>query len=82
MLGISGIVNGLVKGDKHEWRPLFLSGLALASIPLSLLLPGSFAALPATYSYTRAITGGLLVGLGAAMGNGCTSGHGQLCVNS
>jgi len=30
---------------------------------------------------TRAILGGLLVGVGAAAGNGCTSGHG-ICGNA
>jgi uncharacterized membrane protein YedE/YeeE len=43
-----------------------------------LLLP-----LPAArhWQVSRAALGGLLVGLGAALGNGCTSGHG-ICGNA
>jgi uncharacterized membrane protein YedE/YeeE len=45
---------------------------------LLLLLP-----LPAArhWQVSRAALGGLLVGLGAALGNGCTSGHG-ICGNA
>jgi hypothetical protein len=43
--------------------------------------PGAFDVLPATFSVARAAVGGLLVGLGASIGNGCTSGHG-ICGNA
>ena len=71
VLGISGIVGGVLKAEKPLWRYIFLGSLAAASIPAALLLPGSFSALPAAFSYGRAIGGGLLVGAGAKMGNGC-----------
>lgn len=74
--GISGIVNGAIKFTKEEnWRWLFIVGMLIGgliyeylaaseSTPLSSFAPGAM------------ILGGLLVGLGTRMGNGCTSGHG------
>jgi len=38
--------------------------------------PAAFDILPASYTWQRAALGGLLIGLGSALGNGCTSGHG------
>ena len=74
--GISGIINGALKFNKEEnWRWLFIAGMLAGgflyeylftseSTPLSSFTPGAM------------IIGGLLVGLGTRMGNGCTSGHG------
>ena len=74
--GISGIINGALKFTKEEnWRWLFIVGmlvggflyeyvLAFEPTPLSSFAPGAM------------IVGGLLVGFGTRMGNGCTSGHG------
>lgn len=53
----------------------------LAALPAAALLPGAFDTLPPAFSIARAALGGLLVGLGAALGNGCTSGHG-ICGNA
>ena len=74
--GISGIVNGAMKfTQKENWRWLFIVGMlaggffyeyvfASEPTPLSSFAPGAM------------IVGGLLVGFGTRMGNGCTSGHG------
>ena len=74
--GISGIVNGALKfTNKENWRWLFIMGMLGGGIlyeyvltfeptPLSSFTPGAM------------IVGGLLVGFGTRMGNGCTSGHG------
>ena len=74
--GISGIVNGAIRFTRGEsWRWLFLAGMlaggwlyeyvfASEPTPLSSFAPGAM------------IIGGLLVGFGTRMGNGCTSGHG------
>lgn len=75
VLGISGIVGRLVRG-KHEdiRRWTFLSGLLSGGMLLRLYLPSSYGTL--SISTTRAVTAGLLVGVGTVLGNGCTSGHG------
>ena len=74
--GISGIVNGALKFEPEEnWRWLFIVGMlsggflyeywwASEPTPLSDFAPVAM------------ILGGLLVGWGTRMGNGCTSGHG------
>ena len=78
--GISGMINGAVTFQRSErWRWWFLGGmllggvlyeyglvprLALEQTPIQDLAPVSM------------ILGGLLVGIGTRMGNGCTSGHG------
>jgi uncharacterized protein len=78
--GISGMINGAVTFQRSErWRWWFLGGmllggvlyeyglvprLALEQTPIRDLAPVSM------------ILGGLLVGIGTRMGNGCTSGHG------
>jgi uncharacterized membrane protein YedE/YeeE len=74
--GISGIVSGAIKFTPGEnWRWLYIAGMlaggflyeyvfASEPTPLSSFAPGAM------------IVGGILVGFGTGMGNGCTSGHG------
>lgn len=74
--GVSGILWGaLTEQATHLWRWLFLIGLiagaALAHQFLGLAIPS-----PQTLPTSWAVIGGLLVGLGTKLGNGCTSGHG------
>ncbi|KXZ46963.1 hypothetical protein GPECTOR_39g457 [Gonium pectorale] len=76
VLGISGAVKGLVAGDPAPWRVAFLLGLALGALGVGGLMPSAIEAIPATFPVWRAVLAGLLVGLGSALGNGCTSGHG------
>ncbi|GAX80738.1 hypothetical protein CEUSTIGMA_g8173.t1 [Chlamydomonas eustigma] len=78
VLGMSGVLKGLfVQKDPGSGRLALVAGLTAAAIPLSMLMPSAFTPLPdSTFSLTRAAVGGLLVGFGAALGNGCTSGHG------
>lgn len=49
-------------------------GLVAGGATLSLTYPQAFE--PASDALTRYGVAGFLVGLGARMGNGCTSGHG------
>lgn len=81
--GVSGIVAAaLTRTDDVEpanraqrwWRPAFLIGL-IAAAPLYALMGGNGDTGPLTGPATLGIAG-LLVGLGAAIGSGCTSGHG------
>jgi uncharacterized membrane protein YedE/YeeE len=80
ILGVSGAVRGLARGDWSGWRVAFVAGLALGGAVAAGVAPGSpaFSPPPPPESYTlaRAAAGGLLVGLGSALGSGCTSGHG------
>jgi uncharacterized membrane protein YedE/YeeE len=75
--GVSGMLGGclgLGTGDKG-WRIAFIAGLVLAPLVAGLTglevpspkMPGSWGVI---------IAAGLLVGFGARLGGGCTSGHG------
>mmetsp|Transcript_43131 Transcript_43131/g.129510 ORF Transcript_43131/g.129510 Transcript_43131/m.129510 type:complete len:512 (-) Transcript_43131:903-2438(-) len=75
VLGVSGAVKGIVQGSPGGWRPAFIAGMAIAAVPLAYMLPSNFMFLPDSYTFTRAAAGGFLVGVGSALGNGCTSGH-------
>ena len=74
--GISGILGGLVRlrTEETSWRALFIVGLLVGGVVLSLLRPASFGAAPV--SLPLAIVAGLFVGFGTRLGSGCTSGHG------
>src|SRR5258708_4798384 len=74
VLGVTGIVAGLA-GPDARWRVLFIGGMIAGGMAVGQLLPGAFVStvhLPAV----PVIIGGLLVGFGTRLGNGCTSGHG------
>ncbi len=74
--GISGIAGGLVRrgtGDR-AWRLAFLAGLVVAGIVAAAVVPGAIGA-PVRSLGAMAVAG-LLVGFGARLGDGCTSGHG------
>lgn len=74
--GISGMINGAMTFNKSQsWRWLFLGGMVLGGAIYEYLM----AAQPtprSTLAPTAMILGGLLVGFGTRLGNGCTSGHG------
>jgi len=75
--GISGILGGcitLATGDK-AWRYAFIAGLVLAPVAGDFLgHPLPTPQMPA--SWVVIVIAGLLVGFGARLGGGCTSGHG------
>jgi uncharacterized membrane protein YedE/YeeE len=81
VLGISGAFKGFVQGHTHPWRVLFTAGLVGGAFVAKSITPEAFDLIPATFTVTRGAVGGFLVGLGAALGNGCTSGHG-ICGNA
>lgn len=78
IMGASGVIGGLVDGSgRSEWRDraLFITGLVIAPwVALSLL--GITAETNITSNPTVLVAAGLLVGFGARLANGCTSGHG------
>jgi uncharacterized membrane protein YedE/YeeE len=75
--GVSGIVGGLIPPRRADtaWRGLFVAGLVAGGLCLRLLIGDPFHSLAETPNIAL-ILGGLLVGFGASLGNGCTSGHG------
>ncbi len=75
--GISGIMSGVIaqQGTERHWRVLFLIGLVLGALLVALLAPDQLS-LREGYPTWLLIIGGLFVGYGTRLGNGCTSGHG------
>ncbi len=75
--GISGIVAGLLSPMEKDnlWRATFVGGLLTGGFILRLVSPEAFTINIARSGVTFAIAG-LLIGFGACLGNGCTSGHG------
>jgi hypothetical protein len=75
--GISGILGatlGLGTGDR-AWRCAFIAGLIGA--PVAAMLAGYAVPTPQMpASWILIVVAGLLVGFGARLGGGCTSGHG------
>lgn len=75
--GASGILDGAVfpRSGDVAWRVAFLIALVLSAGLYMAYVPG---APQPRMDFPRAglVAAGLLVGFGARMGNGCTSGHG------
>jgi uncharacterized membrane protein YedE/YeeE len=75
--GISGILGatlGIGTGDRG-WRLAFIAGLILA--PTAAMLTGYTVPMPQMpASWLVIIAAGMLIGFGARLAGGCTSGHG------
>lgn len=76
VLGVSGIVRGAITRPRELWRWSFILGMLVASRAAANLHPSVFIAPTPAFTALRAALGGFSVGIGAALGNGCTSGHG------
>jgi uncharacterized membrane protein YedE/YeeE len=74
--GTSGVIKGYVFGHHDPWRFVCIGGVLLGGLLAKQLHPSAFDILPASYTMIRAVVGGLLVGFGSSLGNGCTMGHG------
>lgn len=80
--GVSGILGGLLRLDENEtpWQSAFISGLLFAPALWAVLAPGGLHLPDFTpesgAGWSALIVGGLLVGIGTRLANGCTSGHG------
>lgn len=79
---IAGVCGMLARGFHPDegtrgWRLLFVAGLVGGGAIVAALLPGALPGAPGVPA-TRLLIAGALVGVGAGLANGCTSGHG-LC---
>ena len=75
--GVTGIFAGFIDpfSTDRAWRATFVAGLIAA--PLSAALLGYTIPIPhMPVSFVTIAAGGLLVGFGTRLSNGCTSGHG------
>jgi uncharacterized membrane protein YedE/YeeE len=76
--GISGIVGGLLPprpADDRSWRLALIAGLIAAPVLLRATTGDDHIGVP-TVGLPMLVAAGLLVGIGTALGGGCTSGHG------
>lgn len=76
LAGISNLLTGLMPPGTGDmpWRFAFVLGLLAAGMLLLAVYPQAFGAAPRPLWVLG--FGGFLVGLGAQISNGCTSGHG------
>ena len=78
IFGATGIMSGLIFVENREersWRVALVIGRTLVPV-LILLVTGTMPAVNVPISPTMIVIGGVIVGLGASLGSGCTSGHG------
>lgn len=73
--GISGLVEGALRLP-FSWRHAYLVGLPLGTLLMLMLAPQVVAAPALPASWALLAVSGVLVGFGARLGGGCTSGHG------
>lgn len=75
--GVSGVIAGAARLNVEDrgWRLAFIVGLAAAPLLYALFDPAGWETGPLAASPVLAVAG-LLVGVGAGVGSGCTSGHG------
>ena len=80
--GISGIVGGLLsrQGSKVAWRAVFAAGLLIGAAVYMFATGGSIPVEIET-SLPVMVAAGVLVGFGARLGSGCTSGHGVVGIS-
>lgn len=78
IMGATGIVSGLVfraGREEFSWRAALVLGMVMAP-GLIFLATGAWPQLEVPVSPAMIALGGVIVGLGASYGSGCTSGHG------
>lgn len=75
--GISGILGGVVSRQKDDvlWRIAFIAGLLIGGLVLRVAAP-HLLQVDIVRSAAALVAAGFMVGFGARLGNGCTSGHG------
>jgi hypothetical protein len=80
--GVSGLLGNVLRWDigSSGFRLLFLLGVLLSPLLWRCLVGDPLAGIPVggiwPAEWVSLLVGGLLVGIGTRMANGCTSGHG------
>ncbi|QFT96279.1 hypothetical protein FIU85_03100 [Roseovarius sp. THAF8] len=78
IFGATGILSGFVFAEGREevsWRAALILGMVL--VPgLMFLVTGRWPRIDVPVSPAMIVIGGIVVGFGASLGSGCTSGHG------
>ncbi len=78
VMGVSGILGGIVMPSGNSdigWRVLFVIGMLAGPFAVIHLLDRPVDIMPAASGMILPVAG-FIVGLGTAIGSGCTSGHG------
>lgn len=78
IMGATGILSGFLRKpvtSDWAWRAAVLAGMMSAPL-LVWTVSGRWPAIQVPVSPAMLVVGGALVGVGVALGNGCTSGHG------
>jgi uncharacterized membrane protein YedE/YeeE len=78
IFGATGILSGAIfveSRDEMMWRLALIAGMILAPGAL-FLATGTMPTISVPVSPAMIVIGGIIVGLGASLGSGCTSGHG------
>ena len=78
IFGATGIMFSLVfpsGADEFKWHATLVAGMLIAPT-LLYVFTGSFPAVTVPVSPSMIAIGGVIVGIGASLGSGCTSGHG------
>jgi uncharacterized membrane protein YedE/YeeE len=78
ILGATGIMSGIVFAESREelmWRVAMVIGM-IAAPGLIFAVTGTMPEIAVPVSPAMIIFGGVIVGFGASLGSGCTSGHG------
>jgi uncharacterized protein len=77
IMGASGLLGGLLDGSgRGNWTERLAFVAALLGAPAVAALVVGAPDTHATHNLALLVAGGLLVGIGTRIGNGCTSGHG------
>lgn len=78
IFGATGILSGLVfpaSSAEFSWRAALVLGMVIAPA-LVFVLTGAMPTITVPVSPLLIVIGGVIVGFGASLGSGCTSGHG------
>ena len=78
ILGATGILSGavfVISRQETTWRVALIAGMLIAPGAI-FAVTGTMPEISVPSSPIMIVVGGLIVGLGASLGSGCTSGHG------
>lgn len=78
IMGATGIMSGFIfpeNRDEFSWRFALIIGMVMSPV-LIWFATGEMPAIDVNISPVMIAIGGVIVGLGASLGSGCTSGHG------